>query len=92
LHASRPNPGVPDYRSPQGAYSTGFKPMTHQQFLASPTNRARYWARSFYGWQRFAATQPNAAHLALAELEQRVGYGGGVRWVPGRTGQSAGDA
>ncbi|PNW75376.1 hypothetical protein CHLRE_12g524650v5 [Chlamydomonas reinhardtii] len=63
--------GVPDYRSPQGAYSTGFKPMTHQQFLASPANRARYWARSFYGWPRFSATQPNSAHVALAELEQR---------------------
>jgi hypothetical protein len=22
---------IPDYRGPQGAYSTGFKPMTHQQ-------------------------------------------------------------
>ena len=22
---------VPDYRGPQGAYSTGFKPITHQQ-------------------------------------------------------------
>ncbi|KAG2439297.1 hypothetical protein HXX76_004656 [Chlamydomonas incerta] len=63
--------GVPDYRSPQGAYSTGFKPMTHQQFLAAPANRARYWARSFYGWPRFSATQPNSAHVALAELEQR---------------------
>ncbi|EFJ45365.1 hypothetical protein VOLCADRAFT_63648 [Volvox carteri f. nagariensis] len=63
--------GVPDYRSPQGAYSTGFKPMTHQQFLASPANRARYWARSFYGWPRFSATQPNEAHLALADLERR---------------------
>ncbi|GFR43928.1 hypothetical protein Agub_g5065 [Astrephomene gubernaculifera] len=73
--------GVPDYRSPQGAYSTGFKPMTHQQFLASPANRARYWARSFYGWPRFSATQPNAAHLALAELEQRG-------WVSGLVTQN----
>ena len=22
---------MPDYRGPQGAYSTGFKPITHQQ-------------------------------------------------------------
>lgn len=54
LPCSTPRPGVPDYRSPQGAYSTGFKPMTHQQFLASPANRARYWARSFYGESRRA--------------------------------------
>lgn len=25
---------VPDYRGPQGAYRTGFKPMTHQQVIA----------------------------------------------------------
>ncbi|GLC37857.1 hypothetical protein PLESTB_001483600 [Pleodorina starrii] len=73
--------GVPDYRSPQGAYSTGFKPMTHQQFLASPANRARYWARSFYGWPRFSRTQPNEAHFALAELEQRC-------WVSGLVTQN----
>jgi NAD-dependent SIR2 family protein deacetylase len=24
---------IPDYRSPTGAYSTGFKPMTHQEFM-----------------------------------------------------------
>lgn len=23
--------GIPDYRGPQGAYQTGFKPMMHQQ-------------------------------------------------------------
>ena len=28
---------VPDYRSPRGSYSTGFKPMTHQEFLRAPT-------------------------------------------------------
>lgn len=47
--------------------------MTHQQFLGKPSNRARFWARSFYGWPRFSATQPNPAHFALTELEQRVG-------------------
>ena len=46
--------GIPDYRGPRGAYKTGFKPMMHQQFLASETNRRRYWARSFVGWQEFA--------------------------------------
>lgn len=71
--------GVPDYRSPQGAYSTGFKPMTHQQFLSSPANRARYWARSFHGWPKFSATRPNASHAALAELEQRVSGASGWR-------------
>jgi hypothetical protein len=35
--------GIPDYRSPGGAYSTGFKPMTYQEFMASQTSRERYW-------------------------------------------------
>jgi hypothetical protein len=58
-------------RGVKGAYSTGFKPMTHQQFMASPQNRARYWARSFRGWHEFAGVQPNAAHEALARLQVR---------------------
>ena len=45
---------IPDYRSPTGAYSTGFKPMTHQDFMRNAHNRRRYWARSFVGWKRFA--------------------------------------
>jgi len=64
---------IPDYRSPFGAYSTGFKPMTHQQFMASHSNRQRYWARSFAGWERFVDAQPNDAHTSLAQL-QGSGY------------------
>lgn len=30
---------VPDYRGPQGAYSTGFKPITHQQVLPTTASR-----------------------------------------------------
>ena len=62
---------IPDYRSPNGAYSTGFKPMTHQQFMMSEENRSRYWARSFAGWEKFASVVPNSAHVALAELERK---------------------
>ncbi|KAM7275721.1 hypothetical protein ACFE04_017587 [Oxalis oulophora] len=76
--------GIPDYRSPNGAYSSGFKPITHQardptvgvpfsfalkQFIRSVRARRRYWARSFAGWRRFTAAQPSAAHIALASLE-----------------------
>lgn len=65
---------VPDYRSPRGSYSTGFKPMTHQDFMRADENRRRYWARSFVGWKRFAErTRPNPAHEALAAL-QREGH------------------
>ena len=63
---------VPDYRSPNGAYSTGFKPMTHQEFLKGARQQARYWARAFVGWRRFAeCTVPNAAHYALADAQRR---------------------
>ncbi|KAI3451612.1 hypothetical protein Pfo_008277 [Paulownia fortunei] len=56
--------GIPDYRSPNGAYSTGFRPITHQ------SGRRRYWARSYAGWRRFTAAQPGPAHIALASLEK----------------------
>jgi len=64
--------GIPDYRSPNGAYSSGFKPLTHQEFVRSIRARRRYWARSYAGWRRFTRAQPNAAHHALASLE-RIG-------------------
>ncbi|XP_031473563.1 NAD-dependent protein deacylase SRT2 isoform X2 [Nymphaea colorata] len=64
--------GIPDYRSPNGAYSSGYKPMTHQEFVRSSRARRRYWARSYAGWRRFTKAQPGAAHIALASLE-RIG-------------------
>ena len=30
---------IPDYRGPRGSYSTGFKPMTHQQVFSSCLTR-----------------------------------------------------
>lgn len=62
--------GIPDYRSPNGAYSSGFKPITHQEFTRSARARRRYWARSYAGWRRFTAAQPGSAHIALASLEK----------------------
>lgn len=62
--------GIPDYRSPNGAYSSGFKPITHQEFLRSSRARRRYWARSYAGWRRFTASRPGTAHIALASLEK----------------------
>ncbi|XP_021979203.1 NAD-dependent protein deacylase SRT2 isoform X3 [Helianthus annuus] len=62
--------GIPDYRSPNGAYSTGFKPITHQQFTRSSRARRRYWARSYAGWRKFNQSKPSPAHTALASLEK----------------------
>lgn len=60
--------GIPDYRSPGGAW-TRHKPIYYNAFVTKEEVRRYYWARSYRGWPRFAAAQPNAAHRALAELE-----------------------
>eukprot|EP00250_Pteridium_aquilinum_P009090 c18435_g1_i2 orf=73-1227(+) len=65
--------GIPDYRSPNGAYSTGFKPITHQEFVRSERSQKRYWARSYAGWRSFMSAQPGATHTAIAKLKSR-GY------------------
>ncbi|GAB4835551.1 NAD-dependent protein deacetylase srt2 [Ancistrocladus abbreviatus] len=62
--------GIPDYRSPNGAYSSGFRPITHQEFLRSNKARRRYWTRSYAGWRMFTAAQPGSGHFALASLEK----------------------
>jgi NAD-dependent SIR2 family protein deacetylase len=62
--------GIPDYRSPGGAW-TRHKPIYFSSFVRSAEVRRLYWARSYRGWPRFAAARPNRAHVALAELENR---------------------
>jgi NAD-dependent SIR2 family protein deacetylase len=62
--------GIPDYRGPRpvGAPPTRM-PMTYQEFVASPENQQRYWARAHVGWSRMGSAEPNAGHHALARLE-----------------------
>ena len=62
--------GIPDYRGPRpvGAPPTRM-PMTYQEFVASPANQQRYWARAHVGWSRMGSARPNAGHHALARLE-----------------------
>lgn len=62
--------GIPDYRSPGGAW-TKHKPIYYSSFVRSAEVRRFYWARSYRGWPRFDKARPNAAHNALAELESR---------------------
>lgn len=70
--------GIPDYRSPNGSYSRGHKPITHQEFTKSEAKRRRYWARSFVGFRSFGRARPNAAHLALSSLESAGLLHGGL--------------
>jgi len=62
--------GIPDYRGSDGKRRV--TPMTYGEFVASPANRQRYWARSFVGWRRFAGAGPNDGHRAVADC-QRLG-------------------
>jgi NAD+-dependent protein deacetylase sirtuin 4 len=61
--------GIPDYRG-DGTRRRAQRPMQHASFVNDVEARRRYWARSLLGWPRFSAARPNAAHHALARLEQ----------------------
>jgi NAD-dependent SIR2 family protein deacetylase len=62
--------GIPDYRDADGGWKR-VQPVFLQAFMGEPAVRRRYWARSFIGWPRFRHARPNAAHHALAYLEQQ---------------------
>lgn len=62
--------GIPDYRGPESRARTR-NPIQHRDFVEHEATRRRYWARSALGWPRMASAKPNAAHLAIAELERR---------------------
>ena len=66
--------GIPDYRSEHvGLYSRSTqRPMMFSEFLASPRNRQRYWARNFVAWPNFSNRKPNEGHIAVRTL-QRLG-------------------
>ncbi|MBT2513879.1 NAD-dependent protein deacetylase [Arthrobacter sp. ISL-30] len=60
--------GIPDYRGPDAKPRN---PMTYQEFIGSPANRRRYWARNHIGWSHLRHADPNAGHVAIALLEKR---------------------
>jgi NAD-dependent SIR2 family protein deacetylase len=61
--------GIPDYRGATGSLRR-HTPMTWQTFTRDPRGRHRYWARSHVGWRQIAQARPNAAHRAVAALQQ----------------------
>ena len=67
--------GIPDYRGPDTP-PRARPPIQHREFVDHAATRQRYWARSTLGWSRFSSARPNAAHLALAELEDRGALAG----------------
>lgn len=64
--------GIPTYRDRRGVWRHA-DPVTFQEYVAEPARRQRYWARSMRGWPAVRDARPNAAHLALAQLE-RMGH------------------
>lgn len=60
--------GIPVYRDNAG-YWMREPPVQFAAFVGDAVTRARYWARSLAGWERFANARPNDAHAALVRLE-----------------------
>jgi NAD-dependent deacetylase len=62
--------GIPDFRSPTGLWAE-FDPYDYASIESFRENPARVW--EFYGprLRMLLEAEPNAAHLALAELERR---------------------
>jgi NAD-dependent deacetylase len=61
--------GIPDYRS-QGGIWDKFRPVYFDEFMSSKDSREEYWRRWVALYQGITAARPNAAHMALARLEE----------------------
>lgn len=64
------NSGIPTYRDAKGQWQRS-APIQHQDFLRFEATRQRYWARSMVGWPMMSQAIPNAAHRALAAIQQQ---------------------
>ena len=60
--------GIPTYRDASGRWLPA-APIQHQEFISDGHKRQRYWSRSLLGWPSIRDASPNAAHLALTQLE-----------------------
>lgn len=66
--------GLPDYRGPQGTYTTNpdHRPTLYHEFVDVEHLRKRYWTRAWVGYeQALSQARPNGAHFALQKLHDR---------------------
>jgi len=62
--------GIPDFRSPGGIWSTA-RMIDFSEFISSREARIESWRQKLVAWPAMRDAQPNAGHLAFAELEKR---------------------
>ena len=62
--------GIPDFRSPGSIWQVA-PPVSYHDFISKLEARQQYWQTRRNLSSQVAAARPNAAHLALAELERR---------------------
>ncbi len=62
--------GIPDFRSP-GSIWQQVPPVSYQDFISKPEARQQYWQTRRNLSAQVLSARPNAAHLALVELERK---------------------
>ena len=61
--------GIRDFRGPHGVWKTR-QPVYFDDFMSSEAARVEYWDQKLEAWPSFRDADPNAVHLAIAELER----------------------
>lgn len=62
--------GIPDFRSP-GSIWQQQPSVSYQDFITKPEARQQYWQTRHHLYKQVSAARPNAAHMALADLEKK---------------------
>ena len=62
--------GIPDFRSPGGVWANN-RTVDYDEFIRYRESRIEYWRQKVAMWPEMRDAEPNAGHLAFAELEQR---------------------